>query len=159
MASAEEVSGLLATTTGGLRLRDPFLLFLRDCVAAALKATERCALVIAHFQFEAQSDATPTFTAQDVGRILAPQEILCWLNATELAVVALGGGSEDGHALGERLRAWLDARGRDLGCVLTTSRIATASHSADGATIDEMLDGLGRTLATNDDPAASQRVA
>ncbi len=159
MASAEEVSGLLATMSGGLRLRDPFLLFLRDCVAAALKATERCAVVVVHFQLGTDADATPTFTADEVGAALAAQEILCWLNASELAVLALGGGSDDAQALGERLRAWLDARGRELGRVLTECRIATASHPADGATIDETLDGLGRALATSDDADASQRVA
>ena len=148
MASADdEVTGLMSTMGGGLRLRDPFVLFLRDCVAAALKATERCALVVARFQFAANGDqAMPAFTAQDFGEVLAGQEILCWLNPTEVVVVALGGGTEDGVALGERLQTWLAARGQEVGSPLEGFRSAAASYPTDGATIDELLDGLGRTL-------------
>ncbi|MEO6026663.1 MAG: response regulator [Candidatus Binatia bacterium] len=148
MAGADdEVTGLMSTMGGGLRLRDPFVLFLRDCVAAALKATERCALVVARFQFAANGDqAMPAFTAQDFGEVLAGQEILCWLNPTEVAVVVLGGGTEDGVALGERLQTWLAARGQDVGCTLDGFRSAAASYPTDGATIDDLLDGLGRTL-------------
>ena len=161
MASAtDDVTGLMATVAGGVRLRDPFTLFLRDCVAAALKVTERCALVVARFQFEgAGEQAAPSITPQDFTEILAGQEILCWLNPTEVAVVALGAGSEDGAALSERLRTWLAARGQDAGCTLASFRGGAASYPADGATIDDLLESLGRMLGKSDAAGAKQAVA
>src|SRR6185369_4319291 len=123
----------------------------RDCVAAALKATERCALVVARYQFDPDRDQqVPALTASDFAEVLAGQEILCWLNPTEVAVVALGGGAEDGAALGERLQSWLAGRGQDAGAALASFRVASASYPADGSTIDDLLDALGRALGKAD---------
>jgi hypothetical protein len=162
MASAEEdVSGLISTVGGGLRLRDPFVLFLRDCVAAALKATERCALLVARFGFETSGDVVAggavTLTPQDFPAVLAGQEILCWLNPSELAVVALGAGPEDVHALADRLQTWLASRGRQAGQALAW-RVATASYPADGSTIDDLLESLGRSLGRIDEGAPQHAV-
>jgi CheY-like chemotaxis protein len=159
-SAADDVTGLMATVSGGVRLRDPFVLFLRDCVAAALKVTERCALIVARFQLDAEGEqAAPSITAQDLSEVLAGQEILCWLNPTEVAVVALGAGPDDGAALSERLRTWLAARADGAGCTLGSFRGAAASYPADGATIDDLLECLGRTLGKNDDTASKQAVA
>lgn len=153
MASADDdVTGLMATMGGGLRLRDPFVLFLRDCVSAALKATERCAVLVARFAFEAgEGGSGVALTPQDFGGVLAGQEILCWLNPTELAVVALGAGPDDARTLGDRLERWLATRGSDAGQHLTAFRAAAAAYPADGATIDDLLDALGRTLGRADE--------
>ncbi|MCC6848864.1 MAG: response regulator [Deltaproteobacteria bacterium] len=163
MASAEdEVTGLVATAGGALRLRDPFALFLRDCVAAALKATERCALLVARFGFEANGEviaAGPVaLTPQDFPEVLAGQEILCWLHATEIAVVALGASADDVAALAARLQDWLAGRGRGVGRTLVGFRAATAAYSTDGATIDELLENLARALG-REEGAAKQVVA
>ncbi len=164
MASAEDdVSGLMTTVGGGLRLRDPFVLFLRDCVAAALKATERCALLVARFGFEPNADVVAggvvTLAPPDFPDVLAGQEILCWLNPSEVAVVALGAGTEDAAALAERLQAWLARRGREAGQTLATFRVATASYPADGSTIDDLLESLGRALGRADEAGAAERAA
>jgi KaiC/GvpD/RAD55 family RecA-like ATPase len=159
-SAADDVTGLMATVGGGVRLRDPFTLFLRDCVAAALKVTERCALVVARFQFDASADQTaPSIAPQDFTQLLAGQEILCWLNPTEVAVVALGAGPQDGAALSERLRTWLAARASEAGCTLARFRGGTAAYPADGATIDDLLECLGRALAKAEDASSSQAVA
>lgn len=163
MAGAEDdVTGLVTTLGGGLRLRDPFALFLRDCVAAALKATERCALVVARFAFASDGETIAggavALTPQDFGEVLAGQEILCWLHPTEVAVVALGAGAEDADALAERLQGWLAKRGRDVGQVLGDYRAVTAAYPADGATIDDLLDALTRALG-REDAAAKHAVA
>jgi CheY-like chemotaxis protein len=156
MASADDdVTGLLATMGGGLRLRDPFVLFLRDCVSAALKATERCAVVVARFGFEsADAGNGVSLTAQDFGAVLNGQEILCWLNPSELAVVALGAGPDDARALGERVQAWLAARATESGQTLGAFRSAAAAYPADGATIDDLLEALGRALGRGDEAVA-----
>jgi len=153
MASADDdVTGLMATMGGGLRLRDPFVLFLRDCVSAALKATERCAVLVARFAFEAAEGGNGvTLTPQDFGTVLAGQEILCWLNPTELAVVALGAGPDDARTLGDRLERWLATHGSEAGQQLTAFRVAAAAYPTDGATIDDLLDALGRALGRGDD--------
>ena len=92
-SAADDVTGLMTTTGGGLRSRAiPSRVFLRDCVAAALKATERCALVVARYQLDRRSRAAGA-GAHGVRfrrEVLAGQEILCWLNPSEVAVVALG---------------------------------------------------------------------
>ena len=137
------------------------MLFLRDCVAAALKATERCALLVARFGFEASGDVVAggavTLTPQDFPDVLAGQEILCWLNPSELAVVALGAGPDDASALADRLQAWLTSRGRQAGQTLSW-RVATASYPADGSTIDDLLESLGRSLGRADEGAPQQAV-
>lgn len=159
MASGEdEATGLMATLGGGLRLRTPFADFLRDCAAAALKATERCALLVARFAFEARSelgvDGAVVPTAQDVSAALAGQEILCWLNPAEIAVVALGAGAADIAALAERVEEWLAAYGRGVGRRLADFRAATAASPAGGASIDELLGDLERALEGGEGPAA-----
>ncbi len=164
MASAEDdVSGLLATVGGGVRLRDPFVLFLRDCVGAALKATERCALLVARFGFEASEELVAggmvALSPQDFTEVLAGQEILCWLNPSELAVVALGADAENALTLSDRVQHWLEGRGLDAGQRLATFRAATASYPADGATIDDLLDRLGRALARSEDVGVTQATA
>jgi CheY-like chemotaxis protein len=162
MASAEDdVSGLLATVGGGVRLRDPFVLFLRDCVAAALKATERCALLVVRFGFESSgeviSGGTIALRPQDLSEVLAGQEILCWLNPSELAVVALGAGADDASGLAERVQQWFIGRGADVGQRLATFRAGTASYPSDGTTIDEMLESLGRALARRDEASDTKQ--
>jgi hypothetical protein len=158
-SAADDVTGLMTTVGGGVRLRDPFTLFLRDCVAAALKVTERCAVVVARFQFDASGDqAPPSITTQDFTEVLAGQEILCWLNPTEVAVVALGAGPDDGDALSERLRRRLAGRGADAACPLAGFRAGAASYPTDGATIDDLLERLGRALGKSED-SATQAVA
>jgi CheY-like chemotaxis protein len=156
MAAADgEVGGLASVVSGGYRLRDPFALFLRDCVAAALKATERCALVVARFAFAEQAGVAPTLVSGDFEGVLAGQEILCWLQPNELAIVALGAEAADASTLAERVRAWLGAeRAVEQFCV------ASAAYPADGATIDRLLEavGIGLAKATNA-PAAAQAVA
>jgi CheY-like chemotaxis protein len=155
MAAGEgDVTGLASVVGGGFRLRDPFALFLRDCVAAALKATEQCAVVVARFSF--QSDGAPvTPVPRDFDEILAGQEILCWLQPNELAVVALGAGTADAQALAARLREWLGQRQP-----LDKFHVATASHPAEGATIDALLETVGRALAQGEAAgAAAQAVA
>ena len=89
--------------------------------------------------------------------MLAGQEILCWLNPTELAVVALGAGADDASALAARLQGWLARRGRQAGQTLTL-RVATASYPAEGATIDDLLENLGRSLGRTDEGAPQQAV-
>ncbi|MCC6764713.1 MAG: response regulator [Deltaproteobacteria bacterium] len=163
MASAEdEVTGLVTTAGGGLRLRDPFALFLRDCVAAALKATERCALLVARFGFEPSGEMVAggpvALAPHDFPEALAGQEILCWLHPTEIAVVALGAGGDDVTALAERLQGWLAERGRGAGQVLAGFRAATAAYPSDGGTIDELLESLARALG-REEGAAKQAVA
>lgn len=160
VAADDDISGLMVTRGGGLRLRDPFGLFLRDCAGAALKATERCALLVARFTLE-PTDGVPTagmatvVTPQDFTSVLAGQEILCWLNPTELAVVALGAGAEDAGALADRLRRWLAAHAAEAGQMLTGFRVATSAYPADGHTIDELLEGLGRILGRADGSAST----
>jgi CheY-like chemotaxis protein len=154
-SSAEgEAAGLLPSADGGVHLTAPFALFLRDCVAAALKATERCALVVARFGFEASGDviagSAVALALQDFSEILAGQEILCWLNPAALAIVALGAGGDDARALAERVQGWLAARGREVGHELVAFRAATASYPADGVTIDGVLGSLGRVFRTED---------
>jgi CheY-like chemotaxis protein len=163
MASAhDDVSGLVSTMGGGLRLRDPFGLFLRDCVATALKATERCALLVARFTVEPADGAraalgAAALTPQDFAGVLAGQEILCWLNPTEVAVVALGAGAADAAALARRLHGWLAARGEESGHGLGGFRVATAAYPEDGATIDDLLDNLGRALGRPDESGATKQ--
>ena len=153
-ASEVDVSGLASIVGGGFRLRDPFALFLRDCVAVALKATEQCALVVARFELQADDGAAP-LAPRDFEEVLVGQEILCWLQSNELAVVALGATTSDAVALAERLRGWLGDRR-----VLEKFHVATAGYPADGGTIDALLDTAGRALARSDSrTTATQAVA
>ena len=161
----DETTGLTHMLNGGLRLRDPFALFLRDCVAAALKATERCALLVARFGVRPLDDAAPiaeppSLDAHDFSSVLAGQEILCWLTATEVAVVALGADGQDARALAVRLRRWLAAELGRSGQTLGDFRVATAAHPADGETIDGLLEAVGSALAHVDETrTATEAVA
>jgi hypothetical protein len=153
MAAPRRTSrGLITTVGGGVRLRDPFVLFLRDCVAAALKATERCALLVARFGFEASGDVVAggsvTLTPQDFPQVLAGQEILCWLNPSELGRRgARRRQRRRGCARGASCRPGSRRAAGQTGQTLTW-RVATASYPADGSTIDDLLESLGRTLGT-----------
>ena len=163
MASAEgDATGLASVVGGGYRVRDPFALFLRDCVAVALKATERCALVLARYAFAPGAGgeaAVPSFAARDFDEVLAGQEILCWLHPSEVAVVALGADGDDARALAARLREWFEMHAERVGCGLRTFAVANAAYPADGATIDALLENVGRALARADRPDAGQAVA
>jgi CheY-like chemotaxis protein len=162
MAGADgEASGLASVMGGGYRLRDSFALLLRDCVTTALKATERCALVVARFSFATPEGrvvdpASAVPSPRDVERVLAGQEILCWLQPGEVAVLALGADSADGEALAGRLRDWVAALGEASGHVLHGFHVASAAHPTDGGTIDALLEAIGRTLARSEPTAAVQ---
>jgi hypothetical protein len=86
---------------------------------------------------------------RDFDGILAGQEILCWLQPNELALVALGAGAEDAQALATRVRDWLAERQP-----LEKFHVATAAYSAEGGTIDALLEAVGRGLAQSDATAA-----
>jgi CheY-like chemotaxis protein len=156
MASTDEDgTGLIAVPGGGLRMRDSFVGFLHDCVAAALKATERCAVLVA--RSAAPAGGAPVLLApQDFADVLAGQEILCWLQGSELAVVALGAGPDDARALAARLQHWLAARAAESGQPLEAFRHAWAVHPADGATIEDLLAALARALARPEEAAAER---
>ena len=160
MASGEgDATGLASVLGGGYRLRDPFALFLRDCVAAALKATERCALVVARYAFDAGAAGTPSLGAPDFDEVLAGQEILCWAHPGECAVVALGADEDDARALAARLREWFALQAERAASRLRAFAVASAAYPADGATIDGLLENIGRTLARAEDRDAPQAVA
>ena len=159
-AADDETTGLAHTMSGGLRLRDPFALFLRDCIAAALKATERCALLVARFTVTAAADAAPgadawSPDAHDFTSVLAGQEILCWLTATEVAVVALGADAEDARALSLRLEQWLAAEAGRHGQTFGDFHVATAAHGSAADTIDGILEQVGTALARSDEATAA----
>lgn len=165
MAGADgEASGLASVMGGGYRLRDSFALLLRDCLTTALKATERCALVVARFSFATPDGglvdpASAVPSPREMERALAGQEILCWLQPGEVAVVALGADGADGEALAARLREWVAALGESSGHVLQAFHAAAGAYPADGGTIDALLEGIGRTLARGEGTAATVRVA
>jgi CheY-like chemotaxis protein/KaiC/GvpD/RAD55 family RecA-like ATPase len=153
-ASEGDVTGLASVVGGGYRLRDPFALFLRDCVAAALKATEQCALVVARFSFQGDGAAGMP-VPRDFAEILAGQEILCWMQPNEVAFLALGAGTKDAEALAGRVRDWLGDRQP-----IEKFHVATAAYPADAETIDALLDAIGRGLARREAAdAAAQAVA
>ncbi len=155
--SADDVDGLLATADGAVRLRESFAGFLRDCVATALKATERCALVVARYAITPSDDlvagGTAAPTADDFAEVLAGQEILCWSNPSEIAVVALGAEADDARALAERLEGWLTMRGHVLGQRLVEFHAATASYPTESGSGDDVLGILGRTLHSSEHAA------
>ncbi len=161
-AADDETTALVRMANGGLRLRDPFALFLRECVGAALKVTERCALVVARFAAApgaTRPDEGRSLDVQDFAAVLAGQEILCWLSSSELAVVALGADADDARALGARLGRWLATHLGRGGEMLGDFRVATAAYPADGDTIDGLLASLGRALAGAGETETTEHVS
>jgi len=157
-SAADQVAAVVPRKPAGWRMRDPFALFLRDCLATARRASTECALVLVYVPQpalrEASAGPSPGLCETDLQGVLTPQEVLCWLRPTELAVVAIGSARSAAVALADRLATRVDQvlRARQ---VPRTARTAVV-HSEDGETLDPLLAALERQLATPDAPDATQ---
>jgi CheY-like chemotaxis protein len=80
---------LVVERTGELRVRGAWALTFRQCVTEALRAHERCALLVAQIDAETAA-APPAGFAEALRALWDPQHVACWLRDTELAVLALG---------------------------------------------------------------------
>ncbi len=151
-ATAEDGrGGLSPLPDGGQRLRDPFLLYLRDCLAVAEQATAQTALVIARFAMQARAkgslEPTAAVAQSDLDGVLAPQETPCWIYPGEIAVLVLGGNAAQARTLGERLRGHLEELAGRRDATLTAFAVATVAQPDDGTTADGLLDALSRAVA------------
>jgi hypothetical protein len=132
--AAEHHSGLVLLASGGRRLRDPFRLYLRQCLHAAQRASPDSALVLATWD-----GREPAPDARLLAEWLQPTEVVCWRRPGELVVLAVGTSVERSADLERRLRARLEGPA-DL-------RLVTVCLPASAPTIDGLLDALGHALA------------
>ena len=132
--AAEHHSGLVLLASGGRRLRDPFRLYVRQCLHAAQRASPDSALVLATWD-----GREPAPDARLLAEWLQPTEVVCWRRPGELVVLAVGASAERSADLERRLRARLEGPA-DL-------RLVTVCLPASAPTIDGLLDALGRALA------------
>lgn len=161
-AAGQDETGLAPLGEGNYRLRDPFVLYLRDCLGAALKVTRECAVVVCRFDLEREDGSTGPETVvhpRDLGTVLAGQEILAWAQPTELVAVALGADTAHGERLRDRLARWLGAFATEHGLVLRELQAVVGAYPADGATVDTVLETVDRRLARTDARAATHAVA
>ena len=158
-ASAEEGrAGLVRLVAGGYRLGDAFALFLRECLAAALRVTEQCALLVVRFEMRGAGDAGAELSGEDLAGLLASQEILCWLHPAEIVILALG--ADAGHAalLEVRLRRRLHEIATRRDGRLAAFQATKAIYPHGGDTVEALLDAVGHELARADGDGASDHL-
>jgi CheY-like chemotaxis protein len=146
-ASAEDDGSGLVASQKRMRLRDSFVLFLRDCLNAAAQATEQYGLVLTRTELAAGGgDVVTSFSAQEMSQGLSPQEILCWAQGGELAVVALGAGMAHAEQLALRLRMRVEELARVRGVTVARFDAAVVARPQNGLTVDALLEALTREV-------------
>ena len=129
------------------RLRDPVALHVRDCMRIALQSTEQWGFLLVRFAFEvADGVARPSLTPADFDGLLSSQEVLCWAQSSDLAVLVLGGGPEAAATLEDRVVARLRDVARVRGARLATCEPATITCPEDGDGVDALLGALQERL-------------
>lgn len=156
--AATRVAAIVPRKGGGWRMRDPFALFLRDCLMTATQTGTPCALVLLHLDQpplrEAVASAAPGLVEGDLQGVLGPHDVLCWLRPTELVVLSLGSTRATAGAFADRLAHRVSTLLRERGSV---PRIRTATvHTDEGSTADLLLAVLERQLASSEATDVSQ---
>jgi CheY-like chemotaxis protein len=122
---------LVVDRSGGVRVRDAWALTFRDCAREALRAQERCAILVAELT-GSESEARARVEASLRPLWDDENRLPCWVGDRELVVVGLGADRPSMEALAagisERLRELGD--GADAGSIAL--RCAVSSYPNDG---------------------------
>lgn|GEM_PF-955313 len=144
--------------TGGWRMRDPFALFLRDCLTTAARTGAPHALVLLYLPppalRQAVSPPSGPIAESDLQGLLGPQDVLCWLRPTEAAILSLGSTPAQARSFADRLAARIGHLLNDRG--LTRPVRVAVAHTDEGATPDLLLAVLERQLAVVETADASE---
>jgi CheY-like chemotaxis protein/KaiC/GvpD/RAD55 family RecA-like ATPase len=129
------------------RLRDPVVLHVRECMRIALQTTEQWGFLLVRFAFDVPDGGRrPTLAPADVDGLLSGQEVLCWVQASDLAVLVLGGGRPAPATLQDRLVGRLRDVARVHDGRLAACEAVAVTCPEDGETADALLASLQERL-------------